>query len=105
MTASCIAWYLTAMGDVYATSVSSQGYATEVKTIIAANPRPSPRHGIVPADAQVVLDQLAVCGTPDQVRQQLEPWDEATDTASIIVPPGLPWSTIEATIRAAAPGA
>jgi alkanesulfonate monooxygenase SsuD/methylene tetrahydromethanopterin reductase-like flavin-dependent oxidoreductase (luciferase family) len=105
MAASCTAWYLTAMGDVYATSVSSQGYATEVKTIIAANPRPSPRHGIVPADAQVVLDQLAACGTPDQVREQLEPWDEATDTASIIVPPGLPWSTIEATIRAAAPGA
>ena len=105
MAATCTAWYLTAMGDVYATSVSSQGYATEVKTIIAANPRPSPRHGIVPADAQVVLDQLAVCGTPNQVREQLEPWDEATDTASIIVPPGLPWSTIEATIRAAAPGA
>jgi alkanesulfonate monooxygenase SsuD/methylene tetrahydromethanopterin reductase-like flavin-dependent oxidoreductase (luciferase family) len=102
--ASCTAWYLTAMGDVYANSVSSQGYATEVKAIISANPRPSPRHGIVPAEAQVILDQLAACGTRDQVRQQLEPWDQATDIASIILPPGLPWSTIEATIRAAAPG-
>ena len=104
MAANCTAWYLTAMGDVYADSVSSQGYATEVKAIISANPRPSPRHGIVPAEAQVVLDQLAACGTRDQVRQQLEPWDQATDIASIILPPGLPWSTIEATIRAAAPG-
>jgi alkanesulfonate monooxygenase SsuD/methylene tetrahydromethanopterin reductase-like flavin-dependent oxidoreductase (luciferase family) len=104
MAANCTAWYLTAMGDVYANSVSSQGYATEVKAIISANPRPSPRHGIVPAEAQVILDQLAACGTRDQVRQQLEPWDQATDIASIILPPGLPWSTIEATIRAAAPG-
>lgn len=104
MAANCTAWYLTAMGDVYANSVSSQGYATEVKAIISANPRPSPRHGIVPSEAQVVLDQLAACGTRDQVRQQLEPWDQATDIASIILPPGLPWSTIEATIRAAAPG-
>jgi len=104
MAAHCTAWYLTAMGDVYANSVSSQGYATEVKAIISANPRPSPRHGIVPAEAQVILDQLAACGSRDQVRQQLEPWDQATDIASIILPPGLPWSTIEATIRAAAPG-
>jgi len=104
MAASCTAWYLCAMGDVYAKSVSSQGYATEVKAIIEANPRPSPRHGVVPSDAQVVLDQLAACGTRDQVRQQLEPWDEAADIVSVILPPGLPWSTIEATIRAAAPG-
>jgi len=104
MAATCTAWYLCAMGDVYAKSVSSQGYATEVKAIIEANPRPSPRHGVVPSDAQVVLDQLAACGTRDQVRQQLEPWDEAADIVSVILPPGLPWSTIEATIRAAAPG-
>ena len=104
MAASCTAWYLCAMGDVYAKSVSSQGYATEVKAIIEANPRPSPRHGVVPSDAQLVLDQLAACGTRDQVRQQLEPWDEAADIVSVILPPGLPWSTIEATIRAAAPG-
>jgi alkanesulfonate monooxygenase SsuD/methylene tetrahydromethanopterin reductase-like flavin-dependent oxidoreductase (luciferase family) len=104
MAANCTAWYLTAMGDVYAKSVSSQGYDTEVKTIISANPRPSPRHGTVPSDAEVILDQLTAYGTPGQVRQQLEPWDEATDIASIIVPPGLPWPTIEATIRAAAPG-
>jgi alkanesulfonate monooxygenase SsuD/methylene tetrahydromethanopterin reductase-like flavin-dependent oxidoreductase (luciferase family) len=103
--ASCTAWYLTAMGDVYARSLSSQGYATEVKEIIAANPRPSPRHGVVPADAQVVLDQLAACGTRDQVREQLESWDDAADIVSVVLPPGLPWSVIEATLRAAAPGA
>jgi alkanesulfonate monooxygenase SsuD/methylene tetrahydromethanopterin reductase-like flavin-dependent oxidoreductase (luciferase family) len=102
--ATCTAWYLSAMGDIYAQSVASQGYAAEVKAVIAANPRPSPRHGIVPPDAQVVLDQLAACGTRDQVRQQLESWDDAADSVGILLPPGMPWSTIEATLLAAAPG-
>jgi alkanesulfonate monooxygenase SsuD/methylene tetrahydromethanopterin reductase-like flavin-dependent oxidoreductase (luciferase family) len=101
--ATCTAWYLSAMGGVYAESVSSQGYATEVNAIIAANPRPSPRHGIVPPAAQPVLDQLAAYGTGDQVREQLKPWDQAADIVTILLPPGIPWPTIEATLRAAAP--
>ena len=103
--ATCAAWYLSAMGDVYARSLAGQGYAAEVSAVIAANPRPSPRHGTVPADAQVVLEQLAAYGTPGQVREQLEPWDRAADIVTIMLPPGLPWSTMEATLRAAAPGA
>ena len=101
--ASCAAWYLTAMGDVYARSVSGQGYGAEVSAIIAANPRPSPRQAAVPADAQVILDQLAAYGTRDQVREQLEPWDKAADIVMIGLPPGLPWGNIEATLLAAAP--
>jgi alkanesulfonate monooxygenase SsuD/methylene tetrahydromethanopterin reductase-like flavin-dependent oxidoreductase (luciferase family) len=100
---ACTAWYLTAMGGVYAQSLSSRGYATEVSAIIAANPRPSPRHGTIPPDAQVVLDQLAAYGTGDQVREQLKSWEQAADVVTILVPPGLPWPTIEATLRAAAP--
>jgi len=103
--ATCAAWYLSAMGDVYARSLAGQGYAAEVSAVIAANPRPSPRHGTVPADAQVVLEQLAAYGTPGQVRERLEPWDRAADIVTIMLPPGLPWSTVEATLRAAAPGA
>ncbi len=102
--ASCTAWYLTAMGDVYARSVADQGYAIEVKEIIAANPRPNPQRGIVPAGAQAVLGQLAVCGPPGQVREQLESWDDAADIVTVVLPPALPWPLIEATLRAAAPG-
>lgn len=94
-----------AMGDVYARSLAGQGYAAEVAAVIAANPRPSPRRGIVPPGARVILDQLAACGTPDQVREQLEPWHQAGDVVAVMLPPGLPWGTIEATLRAAAPGA
>jgi alkanesulfonate monooxygenase SsuD/methylene tetrahydromethanopterin reductase-like flavin-dependent oxidoreductase (luciferase family) len=103
--AACTAWYLSAMGNVYARSVSGQGYAAQVQAIIAANPRPSPRRGTVPADAQAVLDQLAAYGTADQVREQLRPWHHAADIVTIGLPPGMPWHTIEATLHAAAPSA
>ena len=102
--ATCTAWYLTAMGEVYARSVSGQGYAAGVQAILAANPRPSPRRAIVPPEAQAVLDQLAAYGTRGQVRAQLQAWDDAADIVTILLPPGLPWPTIEATLRAAAPG-
>ena len=101
--ASCIAWYLCAMGDVYARSLSGQGYAAQVRAIIAANPRPSPSRGTIPGDAQDLLDQLAACGARDQVRDQLQLWDQAADIVTILLPPGLPWHNIEATLHAAAP--
>jgi hypothetical protein len=91
------------MGEVYARSVSGQGYAGQVRAIIAANPRPSPRRGTVPPEAQIVLDQLTAHGTGDQVREQLQTWDQAADIVTILLPPGMPWSSIEATLRAAAP--
>jgi alkanesulfonate monooxygenase SsuD/methylene tetrahydromethanopterin reductase-like flavin-dependent oxidoreductase (luciferase family) len=103
--ATCAAWYLSAMGGVYARSVSSQGYATQVDAIVAANPRPSPRRGVVPPTAQPLLDQLATYGTSDQVTELLKPWDRAADVVSILLPPGMPWPTIEATLKAAAPPA
>ena len=53
--------------------------------------------------AQVILDQLAAYGTCDQVREQLEPWDRAADIVTILLPPGMPWHSIEATLHAAAP--
>jgi alkanesulfonate monooxygenase SsuD/methylene tetrahydromethanopterin reductase-like flavin-dependent oxidoreductase (luciferase family) len=101
--AACVAWYLGAMGDVYSRSMSGQGYATEVGAILAANPQPSPRRGIVPPEAQIVLDQLAAYGTRDQVREQLKPWDDAADIVTVLLPPGMPWHNIEATLLAAAP--
>ena len=83
--------------------MSGQGYATQVQAIIAANPRPNPSRATVPVGAQVVLDQLAACGTSDQVHEQLQLWDGAADIVTIMLPPGLPWPTVDATLRAAAP--
>jgi hypothetical protein len=93
------------MGEVYARSLSGQGYAAQVQAIIAANPRPSPRRGTVPPGARAVLDQLAVYGTCGQVRAQLQSWEHAADIVTILLPPGMPWHNIEATLKAAAPSA
>jgi alkanesulfonate monooxygenase SsuD/methylene tetrahydromethanopterin reductase-like flavin-dependent oxidoreductase (luciferase family) len=101
--ATCLAWYLGAMGDVYRRSVSGQGYAAEVQAILSANPRPSPRHGTVPPEAETLLDQLAAYGTGDQISKQLMTWDEAADIVTILLPPGLPWPVLQSTLLAAAP--
>jgi alkanesulfonate monooxygenase SsuD/methylene tetrahydromethanopterin reductase-like flavin-dependent oxidoreductase (luciferase family) len=103
ISASCIAWYLCAMGDVYARSLAGQGYGDAVQAIRAANPQPRPDAGVVPARAQVVLDRFTAHGTPAQVRDQLAGWDAAVDLTMIGLPPGLPWDLIESTLVAAAP--
>lgn len=100
---SYLAWYLTAMGDVYARSVASQGYAAEVSAIRAANPRPNPRHAVIPEQAQALLGELAAWGTPDEVAAQLKRWDEAVSVTMVGLAPGLPWEDLDATLVAAAP--
>jgi alkanesulfonate monooxygenase SsuD/methylene tetrahydromethanopterin reductase-like flavin-dependent oxidoreductase (luciferase family) len=103
ISASCLAWYLCAMGDVYARSLTEQGYGGAVQAILEANPHPRPDAGVVPAVAQEVLDELTAYGTPGQVRDQLAGWDGAADLTMVGLPPGLPWDLIETTLRAAAP--
>jgi len=103
LVAACTAWYLSAMGGVYAESLSGQGYTAEVDAVLAANQHPNPRRGTIPPAALPLLDQLAAYGTADQVRKQVGLWDEAADLVSVLLVPGLPWPTIEATLAAAAP--
>jgi alkanesulfonate monooxygenase SsuD/methylene tetrahydromethanopterin reductase-like flavin-dependent oxidoreductase (luciferase family) len=101
--AGCVAWYLSAMGDVYGRIVAGQGYGAAVEAIKAANPRPRPQHGTVPAEARVVLEAFTAHGTPGQVREQLERWDSVADVTLVALPPGMAWDAVEATLRAAAP--
>jgi alkanesulfonate monooxygenase SsuD/methylene tetrahydromethanopterin reductase-like flavin-dependent oxidoreductase (luciferase family) len=101
--AGCVAWYLSAMGDVYGRTVAGQGYGAAVEAIRAANPRPRPGEAVVPPEARVVLDEFTAHGTPGQVREQLERWDSVADVTLVGLPPGMPWEAVEATLRAAAP--
>jgi alkanesulfonate monooxygenase SsuD/methylene tetrahydromethanopterin reductase-like flavin-dependent oxidoreductase (luciferase family) len=101
--AACLAWYVCAMGDVYAQSLARQGYDAEVEAVRAANPRPNPRKGLIPPAAEVLLDQLAAAGSPEYVRDRLERWDDVADVVMVGLPPGLPWAAIERTLRVAAP--
>lgn len=101
--AGCVAWHLLALGDVYGRTVAGQGYGAAVEAIKAANPRPRPHGGTVPAEARVVLDEFTAHGTPGQVREQLERWDSVADLTLVGPPPGMAGGTFEATLRAAAP--
>jgi len=101
--ASMTAWYVAAMGDVYRRSLSEHGYATEVAAVQAANPRPRPSGGVIPGDAERILDEFAAYGTSAQVRDRLECWDTAVDILMVGCAPGLPWDMIERTLYAASP--
>ena len=96
-------WYLCAMGDIYGRLVAEQGYAAELRAIQTANPHPRPQGGVVPPEAEVILDQFAAHGTSAQVRERLEAWDDTADIVMTVLPSGLSWETLEATLRAAAP--
>ncbi|MEC9347557.1 MAG: LLM class flavin-dependent oxidoreductase [Pseudomonadota bacterium] len=101
--AANIAWYITAMGDVYAGSLRRQGFGTAVKAVIAANPKPHPQTGIVPDGAAQLLDQLSLHGRAEDITRGLDAWDDAVDITMLGLLPGSSWPEIEAILHAAAP--
>jgi alkanesulfonate monooxygenase SsuD/methylene tetrahydromethanopterin reductase-like flavin-dependent oxidoreductase (luciferase family) len=101
--ASVTACYVAAMGDVYSRSLANNGYAADVAAIKAANPRPRPDCGLVPSEAQRILDEFTAYGTSACVRDRLDSWEDAADIVLVGCAPGLPWETLEGTLRAAAP--
>ena len=100
--ASCLAWYICAMGDGYAKLIADQGYGDAVNAIVSANQRPTPANSTVPESANDALAEFTVYGTPQEVRRRLEPWNAATDVLMVVLPAGMPWENIEATLRAVA---
>jgi alkanesulfonate monooxygenase SsuD/methylene tetrahydromethanopterin reductase-like flavin-dependent oxidoreductase (luciferase family) len=100
--AACTAQYMARMGDVYPALVTAQGLGAEVDHARAANAGQRGA-GVIPAEAQPLLDEFTAYGHPDTVRQQLDTWADAADITMIGLPPGLPWAQIEATLLASAP--
>lgn len=100
--ASCLAWYICAMGDGYAELLADQGFGDEVQAIRDANPRPSPTRSIVPPEAEAALAAFTAHGTPDQVRATFDRWAPDADIQMVVLPAGISWETIETTLVAAA---
>jgi len=70
-----VSFYVTTMGRIYRDSLTRQGYGTAVEAVLAAN---APKFtGVVPADAEELLEQLIVYGTPPEARRRLRRWHEA----------------------------
>jgi alkanesulfonate monooxygenase SsuD/methylene tetrahydromethanopterin reductase-like flavin-dependent oxidoreductase (luciferase family) len=72
------AWFVSffaTTSSVYRDSLVRQGYGRAVDAVLAAN---APRFmGIVPADAEELLEQLVVYGTPAEARRRLGRWHQA----------------------------
>ena len=70
-----VAFYLTTMGTIYRDSLTRQGYGKAVEAVLAAN---APKfEGAVPSDAEDLLEQLIVFGTPPEARRRLARWHAA----------------------------
>jgi alkanesulfonate monooxygenase SsuD/methylene tetrahydromethanopterin reductase-like flavin-dependent oxidoreductase (luciferase family) len=80
-----VAFYLTTMGPFYPRAISRLGFAKEVEAVIAANTTRG--SAVVPPDAEVLLDELTVYGTPDQARAHLARWQAAGAAMPILLLP------------------
>ena len=97
-----VAFYLTTMGTVYRDSLTRQGYGKDVNAVLAAN---TPKFaGAVPPEAEDLLEQLIVYGTPAEARRRLARWHDAGATMPVLLlRPNLSPSEITFTLDAFRP--
>jgi alkanesulfonate monooxygenase SsuD/methylene tetrahydromethanopterin reductase-like flavin-dependent oxidoreductase (luciferase family) len=78
-----VAFYLVSMGTLYRQSLTRQGFGKEVEAVLAAN---SPKFtGAVPPDAEALLEELIVFGTPPEARRRLARWHDAGAALPILL--------------------
>ncbi|MBM3219915.1 MAG: LLM class flavin-dependent oxidoreductase [Candidatus Rokubacteria bacterium] len=78
-----VAFYVTTMGTIYRDSLTRQGYGKQVQAVLAAN---APKFtGAVPPDAEELLEQLIVYGTPAEARRRLARWHAAGGTFTVLL--------------------
>ena len=78
-----VSFYLTTMGTIYRASLTRQGYGKEVEAVLAAN---APKFtGVVPSDAEELLEQLIVYGTPAEARRRLARWHAAGASMPVLL--------------------
>jgi alkanesulfonate monooxygenase SsuD/methylene tetrahydromethanopterin reductase-like flavin-dependent oxidoreductase (luciferase family) len=80
-----VAFYLTSMGPFYPRTISRLGFAKEVQAVIDANPTRG--SAVVPPEAESLLDELTVYGTPEQARARLATWHQAGAAMPILLLP------------------
>lgn len=95
-------WYLTGMGRLYGDFVAANGFAAEIEALRIANPKPRPGRINWPSEADSLLPELAVFGTPTELAQQLTAWDGSADVVPVVLGPA-PLDAVLAAVEAAAP--
>jgi alkanesulfonate monooxygenase SsuD/methylene tetrahydromethanopterin reductase-like flavin-dependent oxidoreductase (luciferase family) len=83
-----VAFYLTSMGPFYPANISRLGFAKEVQAVQAANTTRG--SAVVPPEAETLLEELTVYGTPERARAHLARWQHAGAALPILLlPPSL----------------
>jgi alkanesulfonate monooxygenase SsuD/methylene tetrahydromethanopterin reductase-like flavin-dependent oxidoreductase (luciferase family) len=78
-----VVFYLTTMGELYRRILARLGYKAAVEALMVANaPRTPP---IVPDDAEVLLEELTIFGTPDSAPTRLAGWYQAGASMPILL--------------------
>jgi alkanesulfonate monooxygenase SsuD/methylene tetrahydromethanopterin reductase-like flavin-dependent oxidoreductase (luciferase family) len=91
------------MGDVYRNAVIRQGFGDEVQAVLAANSGRRP--AIVPPEAEALLEQLTIYGTPTEIADQFDAWYEAGMTLpTVMLNPNLEKEHIDLILQAAQGG-
>jgi alkanesulfonate monooxygenase SsuD/methylene tetrahydromethanopterin reductase-like flavin-dependent oxidoreductase (luciferase family) len=98
-----IAFYIVLMGDVYRNALIRQGFGDEVQAVLAANSGRRPT--IVPAEAEKLLEQLTIFGTPAEIADQFDAWYKAGMTLpTVMLNPNLAKEQIDLILQAAKGG-
>ncbi len=83
-----VAFYLTSMGPFYPAVLKRQGFVKEVDAVLAANTTRG--SAVVPPEADALLEQLTVFGTPEAARARLARWHECgADLPIVMLRPNL----------------
>jgi alkanesulfonate monooxygenase SsuD/methylene tetrahydromethanopterin reductase-like flavin-dependent oxidoreductase (luciferase family) len=97
-----ITFYLTTMGPLYPRTLRRLGLGAEVDAVIEAN-SPAATYRL-PEAAGRLVDELILCGTPDQARRQLDGWYTAgADMPTLVLPPGADPQQLSFVLEAMAP--
>jgi alkanesulfonate monooxygenase SsuD/methylene tetrahydromethanopterin reductase-like flavin-dependent oxidoreductase (luciferase family) len=82
-----VVFYLHSMGPLYREAMTRYGLGEAVTDLLATNP--DPRASDVPASAQILIDELTLCGDPDEARAALDGWyDAGAQMPALTLPPG-----------------
>lgn len=100
---STLAFYIAAMGDNYARSLTEQGYGDEVEAVRAANPRPKPGQCVVPSELTRLWDDFLQVVPPEQANDTLAPWDNLGAVTGVGPPPMTSKEHMFDVIRSSAP--
>lgn len=84
-----VSFYLTSMGPLYAGELRKRGFGAAVDDVLAANPGRGTAE--VPESAQVLIDELTLCGDATTAQAGLDSWYAAgAEEPTIVLPPNRP---------------